>query len=1296
MANPGSGPLALPTVHFRTLDPTEPFATPPTLTNDILIPYGYNHNDQQCTGYSQATEQGDGGRYLRWLQPMETELAKQVEYDMDDQDQIWLDSVNADRKKDGHPAVTYELFEIIMDKIEKEWFDLTKNIPKKSNAVPTEDAKCGICDDGECENSNAIVFCDGCNLAVHQDCYGVPYIPEGQWLCRKCTVCPEKPVTCVLCPNPYGAFKQTTTGQWAHLLCAIWIPDTGVSNTVYMEPVDGVEGISKSRWKLVCYLCKNRVGACIQCAKSNCYTAFHVTCAREYGLELKMRQGGGPAGELRAFCDKHGERPAPSVLIRALTQAKARGGSAAQFLKLTKKKTFKTARGYKSSSAPANGPPVVPAAIAERVVAYVGKFKMGGKKEVVNLVCRYWSLKREARRGAPLLKRIHLEPWTASATTLQHSEADKAHKLELIRLLRNDLEKVRMLTEQVRKREKKKLDRAIMVKEVVERFVWPRERRMGEVLGELKTLDKPLYFAQPVDRVAVPDYYDIIKHPMDWSAMRDKLDRHEYTSCGDFVGDVQLVINNARRYNKPYTPVHKAAIRLLELSTPFLEELEALDQPQSIPSLLSKDLAQVFTAEVVEELWRFGYDTEDPDGSKARKQREEEDKRVREEEERMVREKKEEEERRVKEEEERVVREEKEQKEREDREEKARKKVEEAAAAAAAKKKRGKKEAASTAGQKKDVKGKGKAVEPVEEASEDNDAAMDVDEAPSAAPTSAAKKAATASSKGRKRSAEFAGLDSPAPTPGPAARTTRSGATSTPASAPPSASTAAAKKTRSGVASTPAESMAKSLRKEEDETEGRKPLSSKAKGKGKGKAKETEPVSESEPEPEPEPAPVKAKKAESKPKKSAAPPGKSVPPSPKIKDIVQLEDVGSKDSFTHFETGWILPSGSRRRSSVLPTPAASTPKPKVAKTKPAAAASTSKPTPPIALTSKQPPSLDQLARSKLASAPVKIDKAPRPSADSPLTEEPDSQLTEEESSELEVAKELTAPTPAPSIAGPSSRRAPRANSAALPLVAEKPASRSAAKKGKAKAVEPVEETKDEDGDTAMKRVSETPQPQPPTPKQAKGKGKDAPISPVKALTDATDRYKTIKEWEERHNELLPSVLVTEQTELDDGYLVWARAPGFPFYPAEVVDPEDPDTPEEILEIRPKKHDALVPVYFFSGSATAKERTSAWLTRDKLRELGENDEFDHLLLHSLAVRWVYSKTKQKSIASSVVQRQLAEVRHAFEEAAERMESAEDEEERLAQEAASSEKGVKAKGQAKGKSKAAAAKKRKGRR
>ncbi|GAA5885518.1 hypothetical protein JCM6882_007449, partial [Rhodosporidiobolus microsporus] len=402
---PTTGPLSIPTVSFRPLDPndpSEPFATPPPFQPQLAA-YGYNAS-AEWDAYRDVEREGEtGGRYLRWLQPMETELAKQVEYDMDDQDQLWLDAVNADRKKDGQPHISYEVFEIIMDKIEKEWFDLTKNIPKKSNAVPTEDARCAICDDGECENSNAIVFCDGCNLAVHQDCYGVPYIPEGQWLCRKCTVSPEKPVHCVLCPTPYGAFKQTTSGQWAHLLCAIWIPDTGVSNTVYMEPVDGVEGISKSRWKLVCYLCKKRLGACIQCVNRSCYTAFHPTCAREYGLELRMKTStGAPAGELKAFCDKHGE-------------SKARGGSAAQYLKSSLKsqlrKTHKTAHGYKSSSSSSSGPPVVPAAIADKVVAYIGRIKIpGGKKrEVVDLVARYWSLKREARRGAPLLKRIHLE-----------------------------------------------------------------------------------------------------------------------------------------------------------------------------------------------------------------------------------------------------------------------------------------------------------------------------------------------------------------------------------------------------------------------------------------------------------------------------------------------------------------------------------------------------------------------------------------------------------------------------------------------------------------------------------------------------------------------------------------------------------------------------------------------------------------------------------------------------------------------------------------------------------------------
>jgi hypothetical protein len=82
------------------------------------------------------------------------------------------------------------------------------------------------------------------------------------------------------------------------------------------------------------------------------------------------------------------------------------------------------------------GPPLVPAKIVDNIIAYIAKVNMSqknAKRDFVVQVCKYWSLKREARRGAPLLKRLHLEPW--SAGNRQQSDQEKATKLEVHSLL---------------------------------------------------------------------------------------------------------------------------------------------------------------------------------------------------------------------------------------------------------------------------------------------------------------------------------------------------------------------------------------------------------------------------------------------------------------------------------------------------------------------------------------------------------------------------------------------------------------------------------------------------------------------------------------------------------------------------------------------------------------------------------------------------------------------------------------------------------------------------------------------
>ncbi|KAG0242351.1 nuA3 HAT complex component nto1 [Actinomortierella wolfii] len=562
--------------------------------------------------------------YMRYIEPTEMDLADRVEYDMDEHDMFWLQALNEERRKDDLVEVSAITFEKIIDRLEKEWFDLTKNIPKTQENLPPEDSACNICDDGECENSNAIVFCDGCNLAVHQDCYGIPYIPEGQWLCRKCMLSPQMPVSCIFCPGEGGAFKQTTNNRWAHLLCANWIPEVGVANTVYMEPIDNIDKIPASRWRLTCYICKLRVGACIQCETKNCFRAFHVTCARKAHLYMKSRLSRLPGGSgevltYRAHCHKHTPRDykdridiagaaalfanrtikkrkkkhdgdsddpdyglsedeemgSPKGRRKGSVDSNASSHTAATSSQVQGSRTSKAALAHQKHYTP--GAPLAPSYIVQRLIPYCAK--LGGKTHAARkkyrflyTICKYWSLKRESRRGAPLLKRLHLEPWTASASAHRQTEEEKMKKLQTLLTLRGDLEKVRMLAELVRKRERAKLKRQEYQNRYLSLIFFPLKSLLEDTLSELEKLDRQKYFHYPISEEEVKDYHEIIKNPISFQDMREKLENFQYNDVDSFAEDARRIYENCMTYNQVDTTYYRAAARQAKTAEALLEK----------------------------------------------------------------------------------------------------------------------------------------------------------------------------------------------------------------------------------------------------------------------------------------------------------------------------------------------------------------------------------------------------------------------------------------------------------------------------------------------------------------------------------------------------------------------------------------------------------------------------------------------------------------------------------------------------------------------------------------------------
>uniref|UniRef100_A0A8R1DWP1 Histone acetyltransferase n=1 Tax=Caenorhabditis japonica TaxID=281687 RepID=A0A8R1DWP1_CAEJA len=80
-------------------------------------------------------------------------------------------------------------------------------------------------------------------------------------------------------------------------------------------------------------------------------------------------------------------------------------------------------------------------------------------------------------------------------------------------------------------------------------------------------------FLQPVDSKEVPDYYDVIKRPMDLRTMMNKIKQRVYNSPDEVRNDFQLILTNCETYNETDSEIYQLSQELSEFAASRLDAI---------------------------------------------------------------------------------------------------------------------------------------------------------------------------------------------------------------------------------------------------------------------------------------------------------------------------------------------------------------------------------------------------------------------------------------------------------------------------------------------------------------------------------------------------------------------------------------------------------------------------------------------------------------------------------------------------------------------------------------------------
>uniref|UniRef100_A0A8C2XVH6 Bromodomain-containing protein 9 n=1 Tax=Cyclopterus lumpus TaxID=8103 RepID=A0A8C2XVH6_CYCLU len=104
----------------------------------------------------------------------------------------------------------------------------------------------------------------------------------------------------------------------------------------------------------------------------------------------------------------------------------------------------------------------------------------------------------------------------------------------------------------------------------------PRQQLLEHFLRQLQRKDPHGFFSFPVTDAIAPGYSMIIKHPMDFSTMKDKIENNDYNTVTEFKADFKLMCDNAMVYNRPETVYYKAAKKLLHTGFKMMSKQGAI------------------------------------------------------------------------------------------------------------------------------------------------------------------------------------------------------------------------------------------------------------------------------------------------------------------------------------------------------------------------------------------------------------------------------------------------------------------------------------------------------------------------------------------------------------------------------------------------------------------------------------------------------------------------------------------------------------------------------------------------